>query len=105
MVALGFEASLGLLGLGRVLDHGACAELLQRLLGSEGTAEFHASEQGPGVRLACPGGQGLLDDDLLLGLLFPAQGLHEDVDAMRRSFGLEGARFPMDLFAWGLDSI
>lgn len=105
VIGLGFEAALGMLGLGRVLDHAACADLMQGLLGSEGTAEFYASEQGPGVRLACPGGEGFLDDDLLLGLLFPAQGLHEDVEEMRRSFGLERARFPVDLFAWGLDSI
>jgi hypothetical protein len=105
LTELGCEAAMGILGLGRVLDHGACAELLQRLIGSAGTAAFHTSSEGPGVRIATPCGQGFLTDDLLLGLLFPAFGLDEEVQDLRRSFGLESARFPVELFAWGLDSI
>ncbi len=105
LTELGCEAALGILGLGRVLDHGACAELLQRLIGTAGKATFHAGPEGPGVRIATPTGQGQLTDDLLLGLLFPAFGLDEEVQELRRSFGLERAGFPIELFAWGLDSI
>jgi hypothetical protein len=105
LVALGCDASVGILGLGRVLDHAACAELVQRCLGGAGTAEFHTSAGGPGVALACPDGQGFLNDDLILTLLFPAMGLDREVEEFRKSFGLEEAKFPIDLFAWGLDSI
>jgi hypothetical protein len=105
LVALGCDASIGILGLGRVLDHAACARLLQDLLGDAGTAELHPTPEGPRIAFSCPDGQGLLNDDMLLTLLFPALGAEEDVEELRRSFGLEAARFPVDLFAWGLDSI
>jgi hypothetical protein len=32
-------------------------------------------------------------------------GLDREVEEFRKSFGLEEAKFPIDLFAWGLDSI
>jgi GNAT superfamily N-acetyltransferase len=102
---LGCEVTMGILGLGRVLDHGACAELVQRLIGTAGTAVFSASPDGPGVSVTTPTGQGFLTDDLLLALLFPAFGMDDEVQELRTSFGLEQALFPVDLFAWGLDSI
>jgi len=105
LVSLGCDASIGILGLGRVLDHAACAELMQACLGDAGTAEFHTTEAGPGVALACKEGQGFLNDDLILTVLFPAMGLDQEVEEFRKSFGLEQAKFPIDLFAWGLDSI
>ena len=105
LAELGCEATVGILGLGRVLDHVACAELLQRLIGAAGTAAFHADPAGPGVLLTTPRGEAHLTDDLLLALLFPAYGLDDEVQELRRSFGLQSARFPLELFAWGLDSI
>lgn len=105
LTALGCEVTMGILGLGRVLDHPACADLLQRLIGDAGTAVFHTTEEGPGVSIATPHGQGHLTDDLLLGVLFPAFGLDDEVQELRTSFGLQRALFPINLFAWGLDSI
>jgi GNAT superfamily N-acetyltransferase len=102
--ALGCDATIGILGLARVLDRGAFAGLLQRLVGTAGRAEAIPGEPG-GVQLTTQKAKGLLNDDMLLGLLFPAFGLDEEIQAFRESFGLTSARFPLELFAWGLDSI
>ena len=46
-----------------------------------------------------------IDDEGALGLLFGIAEVRPHVTAFLRRCGLEGARLPLEPFAWGLDSI
>ena len=102
LIAAGADASAGILGLGKVLDLGANARLLERSLGTRVEVSPDVSRS---LRIQGPNGPCDLSEDTMLSLLFPAYGLTDEVEDFRRGFGLPTGGFPIDLFAWGLDSI
>ncbi|MEM7307060.1 MAG: GNAT family N-acetyltransferase [Planctomycetota bacterium] len=105
LIDAGAEARAGVLGIGKILSYENCVELFASLLGDEGSAELRRTEKGKRLAIRTPRGEAVLDDDLLLALLFPAFGLTEEVEDFRAAYGLSSAAFPMELYAWGLDSI
>ncbi len=103
---LGAESSLGLLGLAKIADRGAAAELLAELLGPAAEVTFDPdAEPARSVHLRGPGGEAHLNDDTLLILLLSERGEREDTVNFGRELGLDVDRLPLQPFIWGLDSI
>ena len=81
------------------------AELVEEMGG------LHEFMQWNGLVLTDSGGYQIfslepkIDDEGALGLLFGIAEVRPHVTAFLRRCGLEGARLPLEPFAWGLDSI
>ncbi|TAJ08693.1 MAG: GNAT family N-acetyltransferase [Planctomycetota bacterium] len=96
----------GILGLGKVLDRRALAELLLRRVAPLGRVELATNARG-GSEVVLRGmrGGGVLSDDSLLAVLFSERGLRDDIDALGAAFGFDASRLPLAPFAFGLDGI
>ncbi len=103
--ALGAPMRASMLGLGKILDRAAAAEVLDRLIGSSGEVDLAEVEGAQRFRLRSGDREGLLDDEGALALLCGVPEVHEDVQGFLTEFGFEGAPLPLQPFAWGLDSI
>lgn len=104
-IELGAEVAHGILGLGKLLDRRAGAELLQSRAASGTRVEIDpAGRQSPSVRLIGPTGEQPLDDDSILGLLFPSRGSRDGHTAIAARTGAH-LREPLLPYVWGLDSI
>jgi GNAT superfamily N-acetyltransferase len=103
LVELGAVSSMGMLGLGRILDRGAALALLRERLAPHGSAAL--DPDGSSIRLRGPRGEAFLDDEASLALLLGVEGVRHEVASLLAGLGLEAARLPVDVFAWGLDSI
>ena len=101
LASLGVEGTSGFLGLAKVLDRRALAELLESRIRPRASVTI----EGDVIELAGAGGHGALNDDMLLGLLFPPFGLCDANAELGDAFGLDVSGLPVGLFAWGLDSI
>ncbi len=101
----GTEGQVGVLGLAKVLSREACADLLDRALKPDGGAALETTEDDTRFAFRGTKSEGFLDDETLLAILFPAYGLDAEIQDFKEGFGLEGASFPLEPFAWGLDSI
>jgi GNAT superfamily N-acetyltransferase len=100
---LGAVAYMGVLGLGKILDRSAAAAALAERLAPLGTVELRAGARP--FHLRGPASEASLDDEGCLALLLGAEGVRAEVASFLESLGLGGARLPMDVYAWGLDSI
>ncbi len=105
LLRIGALSKRGILGLGRILDRARAAQLLGARLGAEGSATLVEGAEGPRFRIHGPRSEGQLDDDGALALLLGASDVRGEVARFLARFGLEHARLPLELFAWGLDSI
>lgn len=103
--AVGVEGSLGVLGLGKVLDRSAAAALFNDLVAPAGRVELDTSGEANCFKLILADEEVHLDEDAFLALLLPAYGLDEEVREFQERFGLQEAPIPLQPFAWGLDSI
>ena len=102
--SLGVPNMHSMLGLGKILDRPAAAQLLSEALGDLGRVELIEGAERP-FRIIGAEKQGELDDEGVFALLFGVPEVHQDVRNFLRNFGLEGAQLPLEPFAWGLDSI
>ena len=102
---LGCERLVGILGLGKILNLEATAELLREV--STGPAvELIDSEAGTnGVRIAGSRAEVTVQRVELLNLLFPARGDRFHIERVERAIGIDLDCLPLAPFAWGLDSI
>ncbi len=105
LTALGAISRLGMLGLGKILDREAAFALLRERIGPRGTVALDRSVAGRPFHFRGPRAEATLDDEGCLALLFGVEGVRADVAGFLANLGLEEARLPLDLFAWGLDSI
>ncbi len=102
---MGAISHRGILGLGKILDRAAAAELLNRRIGNAGTVEVLERENSGAFHVRGPKDEGFLDDEGCLALLFGVEDVRAEVQSFLADFGLEDARLPLEPFAWGLDSI
>lgn len=104
---LGISANVGLLGLARIADWAAAAELL--IQAAEGTARVSMEEPRGGsvawLEVAGPAGSAVLGEAELLAMLAPARGVTGVLEEIRARTGARFPGLPLGLFAWGLDSI
>lgn len=106
LAASGAAPVVGFLGLAKVLDRGQLGRTLVDATtpgGVIGTIEDSAGRARVAIRTAEGGFE--LDDELLLALMFPAFGRLQEVEELAESFGVTFDGVPLELFAWGLDSI
>ncbi len=102
---LGAVSRRGMLGLGKILDRAAAAEVLNQRIGRAGKVEAVNREDGGAFQFRGPKKEGVLDDQGCLALLFGVEDVRADVQRFLEEFGLEGVDLPLEPFAWGLDSI
>jgi GNAT superfamily N-acetyltransferase len=96
----------GILGLAKILDRQAIADLLARRVAPGGCVTTKSGPDGAlEVTLSGAQANGALTDDSLLTLLFSERGEREDIDALGRAFGFDASRLPLHPFAFGLDGI
>jgi len=91
----------GMLGMGRIANLPAAADLLGRVIGDEGEVrmgEFQVSVRGPS-------GERSLDCEELLQVLCAGEGERTQVVSLEEATGLELEQLPLLPFVWGLDSI
>jgi len=101
LVALGAVVRRGILGLGKLLDLGAAAALLDSFVGGE-----VASATADGVTLRGPASGAELDLDTLQAVLFGGSEMRSEVRAFLARLGFDGSLpLPLEPFAFGLDSI
>jgi len=101
LVSLGAIVRRGILGLGKLLDLGAAAALLDSFVGDEVAT---VSQQG--VTLRGPASGAELDLDALQALLFGGSEVRSEVRTFLARLGFDGALpLPLEPFAFGLDSI
>ncbi len=98
---LGAPSQRGMLGLGKVLDEKAAGEMLAAALGAEATIVREKEK----LVLRGPKAGAELDRDALHAVLFGSPETHEEVSALLARLGFEGAKLPLEVFAFGLDSI
>ena len=102
---LGCERLVGILGLGKILNLDATAQLLRELSG-DASVELVDSDAGPnGVRIVGSRAEVTVPRVELLNLLFPARGDRFHIERVECAAGIDLARLPLEPFAWGLDSI
>jgi len=114
LVSLGVPRKAGILGLGKVLDPaglGVAVDVLLRRGSARGSARWDPS----GLELQGPSGRACLDLDATSALLFGGPEVQGEVRALLEKLGLVGrdraipgaapASLPLELFAFGLDSI
>jgi len=96
----------GVLGLGKLLDLEAGAELLRAVVRAPGRVELGQDESGrPAVVLAGEQGEIALGPSDLLELVFAPRARRGAVAELERLLGFEAPELPLAPFAWGLDSI
>lgn len=101
LVSLGAVVRRGILGLGKLLDLGAAAALLDSFVGDE-----IASAGADAVTLRGPASGAELELDTLQALLFGGSELRSEVRSFLARLGFDGALpLPLEPFAFGLDSI
>lgn len=101
LVSLGAVVRRGILGLGKLLDLGAAAALLDSFVGDE-----VASASAGGVTLRGPASGAELDLDAFQAVLFGGAELRSEVRAFLARLGFDGSLpLPLEPFAFGLDSI
>jgi hypothetical protein len=105
LVALGAPVHAGILGLGKVLDHGALLALADGRFGPECRAELRETGGAPRLFLAGPAGEVLLDEDAMLALFFPTADVHDSAAVLLSRLGVDAPPLAETPFAWGLDSI
>lgn len=102
LTRLGVPSQRGILGFGKILDLDAAAALLEQVLGAPGSVHV----DGDTVLVSGPAGRSAtLDRDLLAAVLIGAPEVRDDVRALLARLGHERIALPLQLFAWGLDSI
>ena len=101
LLKLGAVSKRGILGLGKLLDLEAAAELLGSVIGSQ------ASVTRAGSTLAVRGPRAAteLDGEMLQALLFGGPEVGDEARALLARLGLERVRLPLEPFVFGLDSI
>ena len=102
---LGVPIARGMLGLGKVLDRVATANALTSLVEPHGRVVVDPAGGDMPFTVHGPRSAISIDDEGALGLLFGIAEVRPHVTAFLRRCGLEGARLPLEPFAWGLDSI
>ena len=105
LLELGVPTARGILGLGKLLDRQAAAELLTARLGEGGSASVVETPAGQRIRVTGPADEADLDDDGSLALLVATGEVRPHVEDFLARFGLTDAKLPLDPYAWGLDSI
>ncbi len=102
--AAGARRNTGYLGLAKALSLDGLTRLFDRRLSAQGSAELSA-EDSPTIRFHGPSGEGTFDAREALTFLFPPGAIRAEVEALAEGLGLAPGALPLDLFAFGLDSI
>jgi len=95
----------GFLGLARVLDRRAFAELLDARLAPAGSVRLVDTPEGERWLLAGPTKETWLDDDSALAFAFASAAVRPGVARLLETLELPPGRLPLTPSAWGLDSI
>jgi hypothetical protein len=102
----GIAVERGVLGLGKLLELSAGAELLRALVRPPARVELGQDESGrPAVVLAGERAEIALGPSDLLELVFAPRARRGAVAELERLLGFEAPELPLAPFAWGLDSI
>jgi GNAT superfamily N-acetyltransferase len=102
----GIGAVPGILGMAKLLEPRACAELVARRLDRRGQLEIaEDAANGGGFRFTNEYGEVACPSDELLDLLCTARGSTARADLVAHRLGLPPGRLPLEPFVWGLDSI
>jgi len=106
LTLMGSPPVTGLLGLAKIVNREAAANLLNEIVGDTGTVTYHPERsESEQVLIEAPGGSEYLNDDTLLVLLFSGKGERAETEAFGDHFGVNVAQLPLETFVWGLDSI
>lgn len=100
LTVLGLQASVGILGMGKLVSLEAAGRMI-----CEAYPALTSEARPDGLLLRGPGGDALLDDTQTLLLLAAPQGLREVAAAVEELVGVEMPALPLAPFCWGLDSI
>lgn len=101
LLKLGAPSKRGILGLGKLVDAHAAADLLGDVLGARDAVQ----SGGSSFRIRGPRGSAELDLDALQGVLFGGPDLRDEVRGFLQGLGFDRVRLPLEPFAFGLDSI
>ncbi len=106
LTLMGSPPVTGLLGLAKIVNREAAANLLDELVGDTAKVTFFPDgSEFEQVQVEAAGGTEFLNDDTLLVLLFSGKGERAETEAFGDHFGINVDRLPLEPFVWGLDSI
>lgn len=101
LLALGAVSKRGIVGLGKLLDPLGAGALLATTIGTRGAVEPGEA----GLRLTGPRADARLDLEALQALLFGGPEVEDEARALVERLGFAGGRLPLEIFAFGLDSL
>ncbi len=104
LATCGVHSTLGILGLGKILDRQTACALLQRCV-PDAEVSLVDTEEGQRYRVAGPDQSVFMNDDGVLTLLFGNRQVRPEIEGFLGRLGLAAAELPLEPFAWGLDSI